>query len=81
MRAAISYRLGPLEGGKPGGRRDIIFLWAARGSRRGCGLWLRFGSEPNRRVLGISGFSKEGLMRFSGSLPIGREGGMPGIKD
>ena len=60
---------------------DIIFLCAANGSKRGCGLWLKFGSDPNLRVLGISGFSKGGLMRFSGNLPIGLEGGMPEIKD
>ena len=62
--------------GNPGGLIPIIFLWVARGSRRGLGTcWERLGSEPNLRVLGSRGLSKGGLM--SGSLLRGREGGSP----
>merc|ERR1719490_197340 len=76
VRAAISYKLGPVVGGKPGGLMESIFLWAARGSRSGAD-WERLGSVPNLRVLGIIGVSKGGLTRDSGILERGRAGGIP----
>ena len=77
----ISISIPAVPVGKPGGLMPNIFLCAAKGSMKvgagdvGCD---KLGSEPNLRVEGSRGLSKDGLIRFSDILLIGLFGGKPG---